>query len=94
MKMLDGTQMIVTLALASKQASVSGIIENDTRGKQPPSNKHSTEVTAEGVLDDFQPTSLVRRDEKTVKKRSFQILFARKCTSCTMKGKPILSAGE
>jgi hypothetical protein len=46
MKTLDETQMFVTFALARKKASLSKIIENDNRGKQPPSNKHSSEVIA------------------------------------------------
>jgi hypothetical protein len=47
MKILDETQMFVTFALAIKQASVSGILENGNRGKHPPPNKHSAEIIAE-----------------------------------------------
>ncbi|CAG9764926.1 unnamed protein product [Ceutorhynchus assimilis] len=49
MKILDETQMFITLALDNSRLSLSGIVQPDKRGRHEPKNKHSQKIIQEAI---------------------------------------------
>ncbi|CAG9765906.1 unnamed protein product [Ceutorhynchus assimilis] len=49
MKILDETQMFITLALDNSRLSLSGIVQPDKRGRHEPKNKHSRKIIQEAI---------------------------------------------